>query len=60
MFAVDCQTWVLSVLGMQTVDGWFGAGTSLNIWTTAMKLGGYVYVGFYFASNFTNSFSLKV
>lgn len=43
MFAVDCQTWVMSVLGAPTIDGWFGAGTALNIWKTTMKLGGYVY-----------------
>jgi len=43
MFAVDCQTWVMSVLGAPTIDQWFGAGTALNIWTTTMKLGGYVY-----------------
>jgi hypothetical protein len=46
MFAVDCQTWVMSVLGAPTIDGWFGSGTALNIWNTAMKLGGYVYVFF--------------
>jgi hypothetical protein len=33
----------MSVLGAPTVDGWFGAGTALSIWETAMKLGGYVY-----------------
>jgi len=43
MFAVDCQTWVMSVLGAPTIDGWFGAGTALKIWDTAMRLGGYVY-----------------
>jgi len=43
MFAVDCQTWVMSVLGAPTVDAWFGAGTALSIWETTMKLGGYVY-----------------
>jgi hypothetical protein len=43
MFAVDCQTWVMSVLGAPTVDQWFGTGTALKIWDTAMRLGGYVY-----------------
>jgi hypothetical protein len=45
-FAVDCQTWTLSVLGPNKVDGWFGAGTSANIWATAKKLGGYNYLIF--------------
>jgi len=43
MFAVDCQTWVMSVLGAPQVDEWFGAGTALNIWETTKKLGGYEY-----------------
>jgi len=42
-FAVDCQTWVMSVLGGPTVDSWYGEGTALAIWETAKKLGGYVY-----------------
>jgi len=43
MFAVDCQTWVMSVIGPSQVDQWFGQGTALKIWDTTMKLGGYVY-----------------
>jgi len=42
-FAVDCQTWVISVLGATTIDGWFGAGTTLKIWQNTKKLGGYSY-----------------
>jgi len=42
-FAVDCQTWVISVLGAPTIDNWFGAGTTINIWTVTKKLGGYGY-----------------
>jgi len=42
-FAVDCHTWALTVLGKNTVDSWFGAGTSLNIWTNTKKIGGYKY-----------------
>jgi len=45
-FAVDCQTWTLSVLGPNTVDNWFGAGTTANLWVTAKKLGGYNYLIF--------------
>jgi len=43
-FAVDCQTWTLSVLGPKLVDSWFGAGTSANIWNAAKQLGGYNYI----------------
>jgi len=43
-FAVDCQTWTLSVLGPKLVDSWFGVGTSANLWVTTKKLGGYNYV----------------
>jgi len=42
-FAVDCQTWVLSVIGAPTVDSWFGEGTSFNIWQTTKKIGGFGY-----------------
>lgn len=42
-FAIDCQTWVLSVLGAPTVDSWFGKGTALKIWETSKRLGGYQY-----------------
>jgi hypothetical protein len=41
LFATDCQTWVAGVLGPETVDGWFGAGTSLNIWNTTKAIAGY-------------------
>jgi len=43
-FAVDCQTWTMSVIGPKTIDSWFGAGTAANIWATAKKIGGYNYV----------------
>jgi hypothetical protein len=42
-FAVDCQTWVISVIGAPTIDQWFGAGTTLNIWAVTKKIGGYGY-----------------
>lgn len=42
-FAVDCQTWVISVIGAPTIDSWFGAGTSVNIWRVTQKLGGFGY-----------------
>jgi len=42
-FAVDCQTWVISVIGAPTIDSWFGAGTTYNIWQLTKKVGGYGY-----------------
>jgi len=45
-FAVDCQTWVISVLGAPTIDGWFGAGTTLKIWQNTKLIGGYAYDSF--------------
>lgn len=32
IFAVDCQTWVSSVLGTEAIDGKFGEGTAFNMW----------------------------
>ena len=40
-FAVDCQTWGLTVLGQEFVDSTFGQGTAYNIWQTTKKLAGY-------------------
>jgi len=40
-FAVDCQTWTISVLGADTIDGWFGPGTTLQIWNTTKRIAGY-------------------
>jgi hypothetical protein len=40
-FAVDCQTWVITVLGREVIDGWFGEGTSMNIWNKTKQIGGY-------------------
>jgi len=42
-FAVDCQTWVISVIGAPTIDSWFGEGTSIKIWQNTKLLGGYSY-----------------
>jgi len=43
LFSVDCQTWVISVLGVPLVDATFGAGTAAKVWETTKKLGGYLY-----------------
>jgi hypothetical protein len=41
--AVDCQTWVMGAIGMDTVDGWFGKGTALKVWANTKARGGYKY-----------------
>jgi len=42
-FAVDCQTWTISVIGAKTIDSWFGAGTTVKLWETTKKIAGYHY-----------------
>jgi len=42
-FAVDCQTWLITILGKDVIDGWFGTGTTLRIWNTTKQIGGYQY-----------------
>eukprot|EP01125_Pyxidicula_operculata_P022084 TRINITY_DN8870_c0_g1_i1.p1 TRINITY_DN8870_c0_g1~~TRINITY_DN8870_c0_g1_i1.p1 ORF type:complete len:535 (+),score=91.76 TRINITY_DN8870_c0_g1_i1:1324-2928(+) len=42
-FAVDCQTWTMSVIGPKLIDEWFGAGSALGIWNNTKRLGGYHY-----------------
>ena len=42
-FASDCQTWVMTVLGKNIIDGWFGEGTSLSVWEETKKISGYNY-----------------
>jgi len=40
-FAVDCQTWGMTVLGQANVDKWYGQGTAYNIWQATKKFAGY-------------------
>jgi len=40
-FAVDCQTWGMTVLGQKNVDSWYGTGTAYNIWQATKKFAGY-------------------
>jgi len=40
-FAVDVQTWGLTVLGVKTIDEWFGEGTAYQIWQNTKKRGGF-------------------
>lgn len=40
-FAVDCQTWGMSVLGQAKVDKWYGEGTAYKIWQATKKFAGY-------------------
>eukprot|EP01094_Clydonella_sp_ATCC50884_P011737 TRINITY_DN2156_c0_g1_i1.p1 TRINITY_DN2156_c0_g1~~TRINITY_DN2156_c0_g1_i1.p1 ORF type:complete len:554 (+),score=187.65 TRINITY_DN2156_c0_g1_i1:59-1663(+) len=42
-FATDCQTWTMSVLGLDVIDGWFGSGASLGVWNTTKVVSGYNY-----------------
>lgn len=40
-FATDCQTWTMSVLGLDVVDEWFGDGAALDVWNTTKQVSGY-------------------
>ncbi len=39
--AVDCQTWGMTVMGRERIDGAYGMGFAYNIWQTAKKYAGY-------------------
>lgn len=54
-FAVDCQTWGMSVVSPLLIDQWFGTGTSRNIWETTKRLGGYHCVSSYGNSTTTKA-----
>jgi len=41
-FAVDCQTWGMTVLGQARVDKVYGAGTAYQIWKATKTFAGYV------------------
>lgn len=41
-FAVDVQTWGITVIGPEKIDEWFGKGTAYNIWQKTKESGGYV------------------
>eukprot|EP01062_Namystynia_karyoxenos_P004309 TRINITY_DN11526_c0_g1_i1.p1 TRINITY_DN11526_c0_g1~~TRINITY_DN11526_c0_g1_i1.p1 ORF type:complete len:928 (+),score=313.54 TRINITY_DN11526_c0_g1_i1:69-2852(+) len=40
-FAVDCQTWVSTVLGPKLIDSTFGANTTWKLWQTLKQKAGY-------------------
>jgi hypothetical protein len=40
-FAVDVQTWGITVIGAEKLDAWFGRGTAYRIWQNTKKRGGY-------------------
>jgi len=42
-FAVDCQTWCMTVVSPLLIDQWFGAGAAVNIWNKTKELGGFNY-----------------
>lgn len=39
--AVDVNTWGLTVLGPETLDTWFGAGTAYTLWQTVKQWGSF-------------------
>lgn len=39
--AVNTNLWAISALGVETIDGWFGAGTALRLWQRLRDEGGY-------------------
>jgi len=41
VFAVDCQTWPIDMLGADKVDSWFGEGASNWIWQITKARAGY-------------------
>jgi len=43
LFAVDCQTWLMTVINPLLIDQWYGAGTAIKVWNTTKALGGYKY-----------------
>jgi hypothetical protein len=40
-FAVDVQTWGITVLGVEKIDSWFGEKTAYNIWQKTKQMGGF-------------------
>lgn len=41
IFAVDCQTWVSSVIGSAAIDKAYGAGATLNTWVLVKQYANY-------------------
>lgn len=39
-FAVDCQTWLMTVLGKDQVDEWFGTGCAYQVWQKTKQRSG--------------------
>ena len=39
--AIDCQTWGMTVMGRERIDGKYGMGFAYKIWQTAKKYAGY-------------------
>jgi len=40
IFATDCQTWAIDVLGPEVIDKWFGAGSAYRLWSKTKDLAG--------------------
>eukprot|EP01129_Flabellula_baltica_P007565 TRINITY_DN2964_c0_g1_i1.p1 TRINITY_DN2964_c0_g1~~TRINITY_DN2964_c0_g1_i1.p1 ORF type:complete len:529 (+),score=83.81 TRINITY_DN2964_c0_g1_i1:3-1589(+) len=45
IFAVDCQTWTMTIIGSEKMDAWFGSGTALKIWDYTKSIAGYKFDG---------------
>lgn len=54
-FAVDCQTWGMTVLGQPRIDGWWGEGTAYKIWQTTKEVAGFFIDGKLAGVGYTNN-----
>lgn len=53
-FAVDVQTWGMTVLGVDKIDAWFGKDTAYRIWQNTKKMGGFYQDGKLLGVGYTN------
>ncbi len=54
-FAVDVQTWGISVFGPEQIDKWYGEGAALKMWEETKKLSGFYQNGQLKGVGFSNS-----
>ena len=38
---MDCQTWLIAIVGPAAIDTWFGEGTTMKVWEKLKSIGGY-------------------
>jgi hypothetical protein len=53
-FAVDVQTWGMTVIGIEKIDAWFGEKAAYNIWQNTKKMGGFYQDGKLLGVGYTN------